>query len=190
MDQFLLKTADPYLRQGALATTDAKGDRVKISFEVGGDFVFTHVRPPYANISPAQVEEKVDHVIANGESLRGVMDDYRRVENFSQAVKETLAPLREEVREATSRTSELDTLTQFLGVSLRGVLPFAIESVAQRRYQAEVNEDPDAMVSAVKAHQLIDRAEAALVALRETDLNIDDKSDDELDGEFTIFFED
>jgi len=113
-----------------------------------------------------------------------------RIQNI---IEKSMAEFRKDLSTIThglrERQQASDNLTQFLGVSLRGVLPYAIESVAQRRYQAQLNEDPEAAASVALAHRQIDRAEAALTALRESDLNIEALNDDELDGEFTIVFE-
>lgn len=87
------------------------------------------------------------------------------------------------------RQQDADNLTQFLGVGLRGVLPYAIESVVQRAYRAELAEDPELIASAERAKKDIQRAEAALSALRASPLGIEAYNDSDLDEEFQIHFE-
>lgn len=149
------------------------------------------ITPPHS--LPSQELEKVvcDWGNANPR-LFDQLPDYdtsriqKTIDKAMGEIRKDLSTITDGLRE---RQQASDNLTQFLGVSLRGVLPYAIESVAQRRYQAQITEDPEAAASAALAHRQIDRAEAALTALRESDLNVDALNDDELDDGFTILFE-
>lgn len=149
------------------------------------------ITPPHS--LPSEELEKVVRDWGNAHPrLFDQLPDYDTAQ-IQKTIDASLREFREDLSTIAAgvyeRRQEADNLTQFLGVSLRGVLPYAIESVAQRRYQAQITEDPEAAASAALAHRQIDRAEAALAALRESDLNVDALNDDELDDGFTILFE-
>ncbi len=167
------------------------GNPYTIHFFRENDRLMSEVSPPHS-LTAQQLEEQVIKWRLEHPNIFYQLPDFttsriqKTIDTAMGEIRKDLSTITHGLRERQQAT---DNLTQFLGVSLRGVLPYAIESVAQRRYQAQLTEDPEAAASAALAHRQIDRAEAALTALRESDLNIEALNDDELDGEFTIVFE-
>ncbi|WJJ55236.1 hypothetical protein [Xanthomonas phage RTH11] len=77
-------------------------------------------------------------------------------------------------------------LTQFLGVALREVVPWAGNELGTL-IEGQVTEQDQALVK--EAQQAVTRAETALAALRQTTLFIDNTPANAFDDEFRVTFE-
>lgn len=80
-------------------------------------------------------------------------------------------------------------LMQFLGVALRGVLPYAENEVGGLWNSAHRDNDPALREEAQKGSEHITRAQAALNRLNETPLSIEEIEDDAFDDTFEIRFD-
>lgn len=167
------------------------GNPYTVHFYQNNGGLMAEITPPHS--LPREELAKVVADWGNANSrLFGELPDFN-TSRIQKTIDKAMGEIRKDLSTITDglreRQQETDNLTQFLGVSLRSILPYALESVVQRRYQAEVNEIPEDQLSAELAGWRITRAEAALAALGETALNIDHLPDEELDDEFKIHFE-
>jgi hypothetical protein len=90
----------------------------------------------------------------------------------------------------TDTIREERKLTQFLGVSLRQVLPYAEQEINAIYEVARRDSDDVVRQEAQVGSQALTRAQTALSRLEATELTIKDVPDDAFDDDFQVIFED
>lgn len=113
-----------------------------------------------------------------------------RVEAFDPMSVEPLKDLPESVQEQVREAQEQGKLTQFLGVALRGVLPYAEQEVHSIHEVARRDNDEEARAEAIDGDRALIRARIALDRLNGTSATIADLDDDVFDEDFEVTFED
>ncbi len=113
-----------------------------------------------------------------------------RVEAFGPMSEELLKDLPQTVQEQVREAQEQGKLTQFLGVALRGVLPYAEQEVRSIHEVARRDNDEEARAEAVDGDRVLARARVALDRLNDTSATIADLDDDVFDDDFQVNFED
>lgn len=150
-----------------------------------------------------QVTGSTEHpTVAAIEKLRRKEgDDYSRVIMFGMLnnphkpvrinpLDTTIGCVREFLTDIERQVAQERQLTQFLGLSLRGVMDCAEHGrnglIGMSVFHPE---DKELEARANRASKALDRADAALQALDETTLHISDLPDDGLDDAFEIKFD-
>jgi hypothetical protein len=96
-----------------------------------------------------------------------------------------------EIKEMGAKVERGHKLTQLLGISLRGVLPYAEQELERLRTAAKDGpEDMDAKDERDNASYRIQRAAQALNQLGLSPLTVENCADEEFDDEFEIRFTD
>mgnify|MGYP007027767524 CR=1 FL=1 len=113
-------------------------------------------------------------------------DATTRQEIFGKALQASAFDLKDTMR----RMDEHLQLAQFLGVSLRAVLPYAQTEYESIGDVARRDNDEVARAEARVAGRAVTRANHALKELEASELNINDLEDDSLDEDFQVVFED
>lgn len=109
------------------------------------------------------------------------------VENHMETTLDFLTDLGAEVEREAEKQNQL---TQFLGVSLRGVLPYAEDAVLALHENYARDGEEGSKDEVRKGHQSVTRAQAALNHLETTPLAIKNMDDDIFDDAFEIVFDD
>lgn len=100
-------------------------------------------------------------------------------------------PLGREIKEMGEAAARNHDLTRLLGVSLRGVLPYAEQALENLRETVKNNpEDPDLRDERNRASYRVQRATQALNHLGLSTLPIENCTDEEYDDTFEIRFTD
>ena len=106
------------------------------------------------------------------------------------AAKEPMKSAVFNLEETLRRRDANNQLAQFLGVSLRAVLPYAQSEYEAISDVARRDNDEVARAEARVAGRAVTRANHALKELEASELNINDLEDDSLDEDFQVVFED
>lgn len=123
------------------------------------------------SLSPRSFQERMEDII----------------ENHMESTFDFLTDLGAEVERETERQNQL---TQFLGVSLRGVLPYAEDAVLSLSENYTRDGEEGSKDEMQKGHRCVTRAQAALNRLENTPLAIKNLDDDVFDDTFEIVFDD
>ena len=112
------------------------------------------------------------------------------VEAHGPLSEELLKDLPESLQQQIAESQEQAKLTQFLGLSLRSVLPYAESEANNLSEVARRDNDDEVQAESVIAERALQRARVALERLDGTSLSINELEDDALDDDFEITFED
>lgn len=112
-----------------------------------------------------------------------------RVETFGPMSEEILKELPTTLQREVAEAQQQDKLTQFLGVSLRALLPYAEQEVGSLREIGSRDNDSDVLAEAMTGHLAIQRANVALNTLNASSLSVEELDDDAFDDDFQVVFD-
>lgn len=121
----------------------------------------------------------------NQESYGAVV--VREVTIIGDNVEDTA--LGQEIRKMGEKVEHEHDLTQLLGVSIRGILPYAENELNNLREAHKRDADPDVLDEVQRASVRVQRAQQALDRLNLSPLQIDNCADEEFDDKFEIRFD-